>query len=386
MKVLYDSQAFDMQTHGGVSRCFAELYSHLPQDIEASLSVMESANVYLQTLGSKPDGELYHNFLWKKDSAIKKMLYKFYYNAKFGEYSRLDRTPRINRYKSVCDIKSKDFDLFHPTFFDPYFLKYIGSKPYVVTVHDMIPELYNQYYDHNDYQILQKHLVIPKANHIIAVSQQTKRDLCRIMNIKEEQVSVVYHGADETPYTPSENNRHPFEYILFVGERHFYKNFDFFAKQCVPILKRHKELKVVCTGKPFNETEKSMFKSWEMEDRFIHEFIKTDQEMLDLYHYALAFVYPSSYEGFGLPILEAYKAECPVLLNHASCFPEIAEDAAVYFHMDEKRTDFEEQFETFYYLDGIEKKKLIEKQNERLKHFSWKKSALELANIYKHIV
>lgn len=249
----------------------------------------------------------------------------------------------------------------------------------------MIPEQYNQYYDHNDYQILQKHLVIPKANHIIAVSQQTKRDLCRIMNIKEEQVSVVYHGADETPYTPNENNRHPFEYILFVGERHFYKNFDFFAKQCVPILKRHKELKVVCTGKPFNETEKSMFKSWEMEDRFIHEFIKTDQEMLDLYHYALAFVYPSSYEGFGLPILEAYKAECPVLLNHASCFPEIAEDAAVYFHMDEKRTDFEEQFETFYYLDGIEKKKLIEKQNERLKHFSWKKSALELANIYKHI-
>lgn len=57
-----------------------------------------------------------------------------------------------------------------------------------------------------------------------------------------------------------------------------------------------------------------------MEDRFIHEFIKTDQEMLDLYHYALAFVYPSSYEGFGLPILEAYKAECPVLLNYASCF------------------------------------------------------------------
>ena len=74
MKVLYDSQAFDMQTHGGVSRCFAELYFHLPQDIEASLSVMESANVYLKTLGIKPDGELYHNFLWKKDSAIKKML------------------------------------------------------------------------------------------------------------------------------------------------------------------------------------------------------------------------------------------------------------------------------------------------------------------------
>lgn len=62
----------------------------------------------------------------------------------------------------------------------------------------------------------------------------------------------------------------------------------------------------------------------------------------------------------------------PCFTQSCQLFPEIAEDAAVYFHMDEKRTDFEEQFETFYYLDGIEKKKLIEKQNERLKHFSWK--------------
>ncbi len=117
------------------------------------------------------------------------------------------------------------------------------------------------------------------------------------MNIKEEQVSVQFiMEQTKTPYTRNENNRHPFEYILFVGERHFYKNFDFFAKQCVPILKRHKELKVVCTGKPFNETEKSMFKSWgKWKIRFMHQFIKTDKKCVDLYHYALAFVYPSSY-------------------------------------------------------------------------------------------
>lgn len=386
MKVLYDSQAFDMQTHGGISRCFAELYSHLPKDIDAHISVLESNNVYLQNLGYKSEGELYNNFLWSKDSALKKLLYKLYYNAKFGEYSRLDRTPKINRHLSVKEIKSKGFDILHPTFFDPYFLKYIGNLPFVITVHDMIPELFPQYYARNDFQILQKNIVIPKATHLIAISEQTKKDLCSTMNIKESQVSVVYHGVDETPYIPTENNRRSYEYILFVGERHYYKNFNLFAKSCVPILKRHKDLKVICTGKSFTEEENAMFKSWGVENRFIHEFVVTNHEMLDLYHDALAFIYPSSYEGFGLPILEAYKAECPILLNHASCFPEIAGDAAIYFHLNSTTNNFEEQFETFYHLDGIEKKELIRKQKERSKLFSWKVSAQKLSNIYKQTI
>ena len=88
MKVLYDSQAFDMQTHGGVSRCFAELYSHLPQDIEASLSVMESANVYLKALGIKPDGE---NVLNLQFYALK---------CKFV----------LNICRNICNVHS---DLFH---------------------------------------------------------------------------------------------------------------------------------------------------------------------------------------------------------------------------------------------------------------------------------
>ena len=108
--------------------------------------------------------------------------------------------------------------------------------------------------------------------------------------------------------------------------------------------------------------------------------------MLDLYHYALAFIYPSSYEGFGLPILEAYKADCPVLLNNASCFPEIAGDAAIFFNMNEKENNFEEQFETFYYLNGSERNELIKKQKERLKRYSWDKSAKKSAEIYQRFV
>lgn len=382
MNVLYDYQAFDMQSHGGVSRCFAELYAHLPQDIQAHIGVLESNNVYLQALGFKSQGDIYKNFLCEKDSTLKYVLFKLYYNVKHGDYRRWNRMPKINKLESIERLEGGDFDIFHPTFFNPYFFKYLGNRPYVLTVHDMIPELFPQYYEHDNWQIQQKNMTIPRAAHLIAVSEQTKMDLCRIMGVKEEQVSVIYHGADETPYVPSANNR-DYEYILYVGDRHFYKNFNIFAQSCVPILKRHKDLKVICTGKPFTEEEKAMFQSWGLSDRFVQHFVKTDQEMLDLYHYAVAFVYPSSYEGFGIPILEAYKAQCPVLLNHASCFPEIAGDAAIYFKMDENGTNFEEQFETFYHQNGSERQTLIEKQDQRMKRYSWKTSAQQLADVYK---
>ena len=382
MKVLYDYQAFDMQTHGGVSRCFAELYSHLPQDIQAHIGVLESNNVYLQTMGVKPQGNIYKNFLCEKDSTLKYILFKLCYNVKHGDYRRWNRMPKINKLESIERLKKGNFDIFHPTFFDPYFFKYIGNKPYILTVHDMIPELFPQYYGHDNGQILQKNMTIPRAAHLIAVSEQTKKDMCRIMGVKEEQVSVVYHGADETPYVPSTGNDKDYEYLLYVGDRHFYKNFATFAKSCLPILKRHRDMKIICTGKPFTEEEKVMFKEWNMENRFVQLFVKTNQEMLDLYHHAVAFVYPSSYEGFGIPILEAYKAGCPVFLNHASCFPEIAGDAAVYFNIDSQKSNFEEKFEDFYHGNANERKVLIEKQTARLKLYSWRKSAQQLADIY----
>ena len=142
MKVLFDSQAFDMQSHGGVSRCFTELYAHLPQDIEARISVLETRNIYLQALGFKPSGSIYRNFLYKNDNLLKHILFKFCYNIRHGAYSRWNHTPKINQLESIEQIKAGDFDLLHPTFFNPYFIRYLYGKPYVITVHDMIPSCF----------------------------------------------------------------------------------------------------------------------------------------------------------------------------------------------------------------------------------------------------
>lgn len=382
MRVLYDPQAFDMQTHGGVSRCFAELYKHMPAFVYAQIFVKETDNVYLRELGFPASGNLYKDFLCAKDSKLKHILFKLTYNLKYGDFSRWDKRPLINRNEAKSVIKKGDYDIFHPTFFDDYFLRLIGKKPFVITVHDMIPEIFSI----DKSQAQQKLAVIPKASHLIAVSEQTKKDLVRIMNVPEEKVSVVYHGADEEPYIPSPNAPLAEEYILYVGSRYVYKNFTAFCKSCVGILKRHPQLKIVCTGVPFSPEEIQFFESLGIKERMVHKFVQTSQELLDLYHYAFTFVYPSLYEGFGIPILEAYKADCPVMLNRASCFPEIAGDAAVFFDLNSEKSDFEEQFETLYRLTGDERGELIQRQRERMKLYSWSKSAAQLADVYKEVL
>ena len=111
-----------------------------------------------------------------------------------------------------------------------------------------------------------------------------------------------------------------------------------------------------------------------------------DNTMSNLYRNAECFIYPSLYEGFGLPILEAYAECCPVLLNYKSCFPEIAKDAAVFFNMDQNTSNLNQVLEEFIFGNSIDKNSLLNKQTNRLQQFKWDKSAQQLENIYKSIL
>lgn len=385
MKVFYDSQAFDMQTHGGVSRYIYEIYRNRTAEVEAELGVIESDNVYLQQLGIPSEDYTYNHFICGADFPLKRMLYKAYYNCKYGHAQQWDHTPKLNQLLSESIIKKGDFDVFHATYFDGYFLEALGNRPFVLTVHDMISELFPNFYNERHPLVTGKQLLIPKAAHIIAVSEATKKDLMRLMNVPEEKITVIYHGVNESSYVPSAKSPFDFEYILYVGERHLYKNFFNFCRSVFPILKRHQDLNVVCTGREFNEKEQTFLKENMVTDRFKHIFFRTDQERYDLYHHALTFVYPSAYEGFGMPILEAFKAGCTVMLNHASCFPEIAGNAAIYFNITDGASDFEEQFENVYRMNAKEREEQLLKQEQRLKLFSWKKSAQQHTQVYQKL-
>lgn len=380
MKVLFDHQAFTMQRYGGVSRCFLELYRHFPEDVKVDIGLDETVNAYLKELSiGHPYGYFQENFICSRHFPFKELLFKVYkrvcgfrfYGDKYA----------YNRYVSIQKLKKGDFDVFHPTFFDDYFLPYLNGKPFVLTIHDMIPELYPQYFDaEKDMQILGKRKLAPLASAIIAVSETTKKDVVRILGVPKEKVHVVYHGSEhiKSCATKAKSGK---PYILYVGARTIYKDFKLFAEKITEVLKRHSELRVICTGVPFSDEEKEQFTRLGVRERFVHKWVKSDEEFASLYHNAKVFVYTSEYEGFGIPILEAYSADCPVLLNNTSCFPEIAGDAAVYFTFD----NLAEQLDYVLTLSTEERERLVLRQRERLEMYSWEKSAEKLRGIYESV-
>ena len=225
--------------------------------------------------------------------------------------------------------------------------------------------------------------LVPLASAIIAVSENTKKHIIRLLNVPESKIHVVCHGSS-LPMIKGEPH-FLFPYILYVGDRGGYKNFIPFLRSMLPVLNRNKELRIVCTGKPFSQEERILIHENVMDDRIHVCWVKTDEELFSLYHYAQCSVFPSEYEGFGIPILEAYQAGCPVLLNRTSCFPEIAGDAAIYFELNSKSSNLAEKVEQLLLMTSDERSALIEKQKVRLANYSWKASAKQMAAIYQSL-
>lgn len=378
MKILYDHQAFTMQRYGGVSKCFCELISHMPSSAECELSVATSENVHLIESGLCPDLDTNIGFClsdWKKkyNGPLSGAIYK-----RLSRY--IDCIEGVNTKQSICKLKTGNFDVFHPTFFDPYFLSYIKDKPFVVTVHDMMPEIFR--FAHTD--VKNKIKLCKKASKIIAVSNKTKEDLCSFVDIPEDKVVVIHHGG------PKISNNHAkskfdYSYFLYVGQRGNYKNSDKTLSDFSMFVKRHPAVKMIFTGPAFSREENELIESLGLENNVAHCF-PTDEELVNLYANALAFIYPSLYEGFGMPILEAYAHGCPVLLNNKSCFPEIAGNAALYFESDGTHSNLHELLERFIKYTQEERTILINAGYDRLKQYTWEQSSKQLFEVYKSII
>ncbi len=383
MTVLFDHQAFEMQRFGGVSHSYAELIKHLKLDgCDCRIGIKESDNVHFQGEHIKPLHYI-HNRFWKAKKIIPGQ--RTLTRAAFSILSIKNYALDINKDYCIKLLKRQNFDIFEPTFFDPYFLSYINGKPFVLTVHDMIPELFPQYFQRDDFQIINKNILCPRASAIHVPSQQTKEDLVNILKINPDKITVIPHGAPYIAVTQTEPTRlidQP--YILFVGERGGYKNFDLLLQELKIIVQSIPELNLLCTGRPFNDDEQKMLADLHLTD-YVHHIFANDNNFYSLYHNAIAFVYPSAYEGFGIPILEAWSCECPVLLNNASCFPEVGGNAAIFFDIN-RRGELAEQLIYLYQAPKESRDNIISKGKERLKIFSWENSAKQLKRIYENIL
>lgn len=378
MKVLYDHQAFTMQYFGGVSKCFCELISHFPDSVEAEIGIVQSNNVHLKQSG-----------LCSKLQPVGMDSYKFGERYNFrGNYRlycvmnklfpSLPTTENINKLKSMELLKSGEYDVFHPTFFDSYFLPFLNGKPFVLTVHDMMPEIFPQYFGRDNIQIKEKKKLVEKASAIIAVSKQTKNDLIDILNVPENKVKVIYHGGPQKDVIAGD----PIikvPYFLYMGTRNAYKNFDRFVIAFSQVAECHKDLLLVCTGGDFNATEMRLLQKYGVEDRVVHLFA-SEKDVKNLYAFAKAFIYPSLYEGFGMPIIEANATGRVLLTSKITSIPEIAANTAHYinpYDVSSIRKGFQKLIS-----DDKYREKLILRGIANAKRFTIKHITEEYENIY----
>lgn len=369
MRLLFDNQIFISQKFGGISRYFTELIAGLKgiPGVKVDISLFYSKNVHLKE-SSFPRlyGDLLpsRNFIGKE--RIQNLLTKLSLRVQF------------------MNLKKQDFDVFIPTYYDPFFLNFIGNKPFVLTVYDMIHELFPHYFPNNQVTFVPvKKQLIEKATKIIAISESTKRDIIRLYpEVEEAKIEVVYlsHSIKEGPDKKLDL---PEKYILFVGNRWSYKNFNFFLEAAIPLLQKEKDLYLVCTGPDFTKEELSCFKKLGVEKQLIH-FRATDKELKSLYGNAKVFVFPSEYEGFGIPILEAMASGCPVIASDASSFPEVAGEAALYFKLDDQ-AGLTEALEKVLFNPEFQSQ-LREKGYEQVKKFSWDKTVNGCYEVFKSAV
>ncbi|HLP04540.1 MAG TPA: glycosyltransferase family 1 protein [Paludibacter sp.] len=364
MKIFYDHYAFSFLKFGGISRYISELLKYIPKE-NWDTSTLLTNNSHVQSLG-----------------LIKTIGFLPTLNFRGKERLMYGLNMPYTKYK----LRTSNWDVFHATWFATPYFNDVKDRPVVVTIHDLIYDIFFK-----DKNIPYRERIIDmgrksaeRADKVIAVSQCTKSDMIREWGIDEKKIEVIYHGVDKTTKPISSERLIENPYIFFAGGgRSLNKNFEHLIEAFALLSEKHKDLRLVCSGSNFTEAERKLLLQWKIQDKVLH-YYANEQQMAQLYHDALMLVVPSYYEGFGMPILEAMVYDCPVVLSNASCFPEIADTAGVYFdpynseEMCVKMALLVEDNETRY--------RQIERGRTRLNFFSWEKCAVEHQAVYKSII
>lgn len=357
MRVLYDYQAFN-QRIGGVSRYATSLIQNMPKDIEALLPNILSDNVYIKKYGVK-----HRSFAESNKSPLKGKVYI-----------------TLNIMQSLWKLKTTNFDIFHPLFCNPYYVGHTGKHKVVTTVHDLNFFIYPDMLANSE-RVQHKMAVTCKdADAIICVSEETKLNLLKYIDISEERCHVILEGAEQTLIHSNNPRLHQNPYILYIGGRNGYKNFPRFLEA---FCKMETKVDLVCTGLPWKESEVELINKLGIKDRVYQQFV-SDDELNNLLCNAEFFVYPSLAEGFGLPILEAARCHCPCVVSDLMCFHEVAGDTALYFNpksVDDISKTLEDAIS-----DTNRLKHLADLGQENLKNFTWKKTAEKTAEVYRSLM
>ncbi|MEO9656080.1 glycosyltransferase family 4 protein [Marinomonas sp.] len=365
MRIAFDHQTFTYQSYGGISRYYTILAEEmLKNNQEVGVFAGLHRNNYLKTL---PSGVI-RGFKLSK------------YPPKTGPVFQV-----LNNAISQVQMKCWAPDIIHETYYSS--LPQLNTNSIRVTsVYDMIHELYSDGFSKRDKTTLRKKKTFSRADHIISISHSTKKDLVEIFGIESAKISVVHLGVDFTKFQIGKNEYKSLEkpYLLYVGERSGYKNFSGFLRAFASSEALRSNFSIVAFGGgSLSRAEILFIMQLGLNSSHIMQVSGDDGKLAQLYANAYAFIYPSLYEGFGLPPLEAMAAGCPVVSSNTSSMPEVVSDAGEYF--DPKSIDsIRESIEKVIFSDEL-RKGLISKGFENVKNYSWQKCAKETLKIYKKL-
>ncbi|MBB6502411.1 glycosyltransferase family 4 protein [Pedobacter cryoconitis] len=279
-------------------------------------------------------------------------------------------------------LKIKQPAIFHSSYY-----RFSGQKGVInfITVHDFIYERFGSGLSKKVHHY-QKGLAVKNSKNIICVSNTTKSDLLRYFPhlVEKKEIEVIHNGVSDDFFVLSDisETNVKFEalkkdpYILFVGHRTSYKNFDFAVKVIASLPGNYK---MAIVGNALSDSELRLLDR-DLNGRYIHFGNTTNMELNELYNLSECLIYPSSYEGFGIPLIEAFKCNCPVIAQDIPIVQEIAGEAA-YLVNGLNIDGFRD--EILNLNKGNLRKQKIELGLERSKQFSWDKCYKQTKDFYK---
>ena len=370
MKIAFDSQIFCAQEFGGISRYICDLVEALERQENLDLRIVApfSVNAYVKKISRS----VFCGF------QIQKSKYRAV-NVAWRMLGLLTGDLLLYVYRP---------DVIHETYYLAFPLGPRRAKR-VLTIHDMIHEKFPEDVTSSKRLSENKRNAALRADHIICDSFSTQNDVVEILGIPIENTTVVYLGLSPKVERDSDLTgviqALPGQYLLFVGARAGYKNFKGFIEAFSSSDFLLSNYEILCFGGgALTEKELAHLTELGLNAAQVKQISGDDALLSECYAKASALIYPSFYEGFGLPPLEAMANHCPVICSDTSSIPEVVGDAGAYFNPNSS-SQMAEVMESLLQSEDM-REKLIKNGQSRIAQFTIEECARKTADVYKKIL
>ena len=367
MRIFYDHQVFSLQDAGGASRYHFELIRNLQANANFAIDALLGLNNSVMPFASLRQAT---TRITSRKTGIRPGAVRYAAN----ELQTVVAAPLLG-----------EFDIYHPTLYRA--LPWVRRRRVVVTHHDCIHERFPHLFADAASIIRAKNKLFQQADAIICVSASSQRDLLHFYDGLEKKTYVVHHGFSPLESAPEDgdsdvNKLRP--YLLYVGSRAGYKNFSLLLEAFASsgLTSEYRLLAVGGGGLTTAEHERIAALRLAGSVTIIPK--ANDTVLAGAYRNAALFVYPTLYEGFGFPPLEAMSLGCPVLVNRISSLPEICGDAAFYFAAPDVEELARSLVSTLGDSQGLSTRKALGRQ--QIGRYDWHRTARSTLDVYRSVL